>query len=179
MRARRHSSPCLCRLSCVLSVLVAACGQPADDDLQVWMRQVKNNVQTAPLPAPAPLMSQAVRYDPGGRPDPFDVIKISAALNPSPGNGPSPDLNRPREPLEAYPLDSLRMVGSLRRRGQSVALIEAGKLIYQVRMGNHLGQDQGAVISIDESSMEIEEMVQEVAGRWVRRQTRLSIQERK
>ena len=171
--------PSQCIVSCALSVLAAACGQPHDEDLQAWMRKARASVQPAPLPAPEPLITQAIRYDPGGRPDPFDVVKISAALNASPDNGPSPNLDRPREPLESYPMDSLRMVGSLRRRGQAVALIETGKLIYPVRKGNHLGQDQGKVISIDESTIEIEELVQETTGGWTRRLTRLSIQERK
>jgi type IV pilus assembly protein PilP len=68
------------------------------------------------------------------------------------------------------------MVGSLLRRGQAVALVQADKLIYQVRTGHHLGQDQGKVINISDTAIDIEEIVQESAGTWTTRKVQLSIQ---
>ena len=179
MRARLGSPLCSCASLCLWSALVGACGFVADDDLQAWMDKVSREARPAPLPAPEPAIRHPVRYEPGAGPDPFDAAKISATLHARDAGGPAPDPDRAREPLESYPLDSLRMVGSLRRSGRSVALVEADKLLYQVGEGHHLGQDQGKVIRIDETAMEIEELVQDAAGGWTRRRVRLSIQEKK
>jgi type IV pilus assembly protein PilP len=71
------------------------------------------------------------------------------------------------------------MIGSLGRPGQSVALVEVGKILYQLRKGNHLGQDLGEVINIMDGSIEIEETIQEANGTWVKRRVQLSMREAK
>lgn len=88
-------------------------------------------------------------------------------------------MRRPREPLETFPLDSLQLIGNLRRGKDVVALIQADKLIYSVRIGAHLGQDLGKVIAINDKTVDIDEWVADSAGGWVRRQTQLVLQERK
>ena len=118
-------------------------------------------------------------YEPAGRVDPFDASKISMLLDISDHAGVRPDLKRSREPLESYPLDQFRMVGSLGRPGQSVALVEVGKILYQLRKGNHLGQDLGEVITIMDGSIEIEETIQEANGNWIKRRVQLSMREAK
>ena len=88
-------------------------------------------------------------------------------------------MRRPREPLETFPLDSLHLIGNLRRGKDVVALIQADKLIYSVRIGAHLGQDLGKVIAINDKTVDIDEWVAEGSGRWARRQTQLVLQEKK
>ena len=94
-------------------------------------------------------------------------------------SGLAPDTRRSREPLESFPLENLRLVGSLRRQGRVVALVEADKVIYQVKVGSHLGPDMGKVISIGEGSIELEEMVQDAGNRWSSRRARLVMQEKR
>ena len=165
-------------LICMLPLFAAACSSRDEENLQAWMNKVRRESHPVPLPISRPLVTESVRYEAGDHADPFDVKKISASLSTS-GSGIVPDLQRLREPLESYPLDTLRMVGSLRRAGQAVALIQADKLLYQVRKGDHLGQDQGAVVRIDDNGLELEEIVQEAAGTWSKRRVQLSIQEKK
>lgn len=161
--------------SCVLCLVLAGCSGPEDDVLQAWMEKVRHETAPVPAPAPDPLVMRPVIYHPADHRDPFDAGKITVLAG-VPGSGPQPDLKRVQEPLESYPLDSLRMVGSLLRRGQAVALVQADKLIYQVRTGHHLGQDQGKVINISDTAIDIEEIVQESAGTWTTRKVQLSIQ---
>ncbi len=89
-----------------------------------------------------------------------------------------PDLRREREPLEFFPLDSVRLIGSLRRGREAIALIEADKRVYQLRVGAHLGQDFGKVIAIGDKTVDIEELVPEGGGRWTQRRTQLVLQEK-
>lgn len=160
----------------MLSVALGGCGATHDEALEAWMAKVRSEAVPAPMHEPAPLVVHPIAYEQANHPDPFDAGKITSFAVVSLGTGAQPDLQRPREPLESYPLDSLRMVGSLLRRGQAVALIQADKMIYQVRNGHHLGQDQGKVISISEAAIDIEEIVQESAGTWTTRKVQLIIQ---
>ena len=97
-------------------------------------------------------------------------LSVSAALV-------APELNRRKEPLEAFPLDSMTMVGSLDRAGQKVALVRVDNLLHQVRPGNYLGQNYGRVTRITESEVMLREIVQDAAGEWIERSTALQLQE--
>jgi type IV pilus assembly protein PilP len=158
---------------------LAACESSSDENLNEWMATVRRTAHISPLSLPAPLAMTHFVYEPVGRMDPFDASKISLLLDISDRAGVRPDLKRSREPLESYPLDQFRMVGSLGRPGQRVALVEVGKILYQLRKGNHLGQDLGEVITIMDGSIEIEETIQEANGNWIKRRVQLSMREAK
>ena len=158
---------------------LAACDASSDENLSEWMATVRRTAHTSPLTLPAPLTMKTFIYEPPGQVDPFDTSKISMLLDISDHAGVRPDLKRSREPLESYPLDQFRMIGSLGRPGQSVALVEVGKILYQLRKGNHIGQDLGEVIAIMDGSIEIEETIQEANGTWVKRRVQLSMREAK
>jgi len=163
---------------CFLLIL-AACGSSSNENLNEWMATVRRTAHSSPLSLPAPLAMTPSVYEPAGRVDPFDASKISMLLDISDHAGIRPDLKRAREPLESYPLDQFRMVGSLGRPGQRVALVEVGKILYQLHKGNHLGQDLGEVINIMDSSIDIEETIQEANGNWIKRRVQLSMRETK
>ena len=158
---------------------LAACDASSDENLSEWMATVRRTAHTSPLTLPAPLTMKTFIYEPPGQVDPVDTSKISMLLDISDHAGVRPDLKRSREPLESYPLDQFRMIGSLGRPGQSVALVEVGKILYQLRKGNHIGQDLGEVIAIMDGSIEIEETIQEANGTWVKRRVQLSMREAK
>ena len=84
---------------------------------------------------------------------------------------------RRKEPLEAYPLDAVKMVGSLNKTGVPTALVSVDKLLYQVRTGNYLGQNYGKIVGISETNMRLREIVQDSTGDWVERMTTLDLQE--
>ena len=89
----------------------------------------------------------------------------------------TPELARRKEPLEALPLDAVSMVESLTRSGKPVALVKADNLIYQVRAGNHLGQNYGLVTKIAETRISLREIVQDAAGEWIERTAKLQLLE--
>lgn len=87
-----------------------------------------------------------------------------------------PDLERPREPLEAYPLESLKYVGVMMRKGASFAIILVDGALYQVRAGNYMGQNFGVVTQVSESEVKLKELVQDPAGDWAERESVLMLQ---
>jgi type IV pilus assembly protein PilP len=169
----------MCAIVLCFLLSLAACESSSDESLSEWMATVRRTAHASPLSLPAPLAMMPSVYELAGQVDPFDASKISMLLDISDHAGVRPDLKRSREPLESYPLDQFRMVGSLGRPGQSVALVEVGKILYQLRKGNHLGQDLGEVITIMDGSIEIEETIQEANGNWIKRRVQLSMREAK
>jgi len=168
------------RLAAVIlfALLLHGCAEEPEHDLRAWMREVRQQSPAVPGELPSRPSLEEFQYDPAGRLDPFDMAKISVSLSvDSNASGLQPDTRRALEPLESFPLDSLRLVGSLRRRGQVVALVEADKVVHQVGIGSHLGPDMGKVIAINDGAIEIEELIQEAGNRWTRRRARLVLQE--
>ena len=114
--------------------------------------------------------------------DPFDPSKVSnalKALSSKSSSGLAPDLSRRREPLEAYPLDTITMVGTLQRPNLRYALLRADGGVYQIKVGGYSGQNFGLVTRINESEVTLREVVQDAAGEWVERTTTLQLQENK
>ena len=120
----------------------------------------------------------------GVAPDPFSPQKLTQALRRESGQGSSnaalvaPELARRKEPLEAFPLDAMSMVGSLVKQGKPVALVRIDNLLYQVRPGNYLGQNYGRILKVSENEVLLREIVQDAAGEWIERTATLQLQER-
>lgn len=113
--------------------------------------------------------------------DPFSPQKLTVALKQearAPNSLLSAELNRRREPLEAYPLDSMNMVGSVSKQGRPFALLRVDNLLYQVKVGDYLGQNYGRITQIDETQIALREIVQDAAGEWIERPGVLQLQEK-
>ena len=90
----------------------------------------------------------------------------------------APDLTRRKEPLEAFPLESLAMVGTLERDKTIFALVRTPERdVYQVRPGNYVGQNFGVVTGIAEGEVKLKELVQDGAGDWTERSSTLQLQQ--
>jgi type IV pilus assembly protein PilP len=90
----------------------------------------------------------------------------------------APELARRKEPLEAFPLDTMTLVGSIIKAGQPVALVKVDSLLYQVKLGNYLGPNYGKVVKITETEVTLREIVQDAVGEWIERAATLALQER-
>ena len=119
-----------------------------------------------------------------GQVDPFSNQKLTQALkqdaNQAASNGALivPERSRRKEPLEEFPLDTMTLVGSMVQEGKPVALVMVGTLLYQVRTGEHLGQNYGKVVNIAETEVILREIVQDASGEWIERPARLQLQEK-
>ncbi len=158
----------------LIAVAIAASGLGACsadmDDLQVYIDEVKARPGgiIAPLPQVVPAPSYA--YEPGERRSPFmpETPQTRASSNPDAIQGPDP--NRPREFLEQFPLDTLRMVGTLDARGDSFGLVQTSdSLIYRVAVGHYLGQNYGRVTSISDSEIVLVEIISDSIGGYLER----------
>jgi type IV pilus assembly protein PilP len=113
--------------------------------------------------------------------EPFSNQKLSVALKQEarqPNSLLSAELNRRKEPLEFYTLDGMSMVGSVTKEGRPFALLKADNLLYQVKVGDYLGQNYGKITKITETEIALREIVQDAAGEWIERPGTLQLQEK-
>ncbi|MBM5812894.1 MAG: pilus assembly protein PilP [Gammaproteobacteria bacterium] len=122
-----------------------------------------------PLPEVKPYLSHD--YQMADRRSPF--LQSLAGENPS---GPRPDIKRPREYLEQFPLDTLKMVGTLRTGGATYGLVQTrDMMIHRVLPGNHLGQNDGRVMSVGEARIALVEIVPDGLGGYLERSAALAL----
>lgn len=169
-------------LSFSLLALAAGCTASGEDGLQLWMQEERNAIRPQVTPIPEPSRFSPQVYLSERMTEPFSAEKmasVSGSLAATVVNSKllDPELNRRKQPLEAFPLDTMRMVGSLKRQGQLVALVKVDNLLYQVRSGSYLGQNYGRVNAITETDITLREIVQDPSGEWTERPAALQLQE--
>jgi type IV pilus assembly protein PilP len=170
----------LCSL--VILICLSACGDNGVGDLKVWMDQVKKETQVRVKPVAEPKLFVPVSYAHGNLIDPFDASKLMvvfARIKAANDNGLKPDFERPKEALEGYPLEAMRMVGTFDNRKAFQALIQVGKAVFPAVLGGYIGQNFGKIVSITDSKIDIVETVQDATGEWTERKASLELQEAK
>ena len=171
---------CAAALIVGFGALLAGCAGD-QDELTQWMEQQKREVKpnVEPLSPPKKFIPQP--YAALGAVEPFSTQKLTVALKQEarqPNSLLAAEINRRKEPLEAYPVDSMTMVGSVMRNGQQFALLRVDNLLYQVKTGDYLGQNYGKITKISETDVSYREIVQDAAGEWIERSSALQLQEK-
>ncbi len=159
----------------LLPLLLAACGGPGDDPREFVKNAGKDlRGKVEPLPEVKPY--EPFTYEATDLPDPFKPRKL--APPPGGGGGLQPDFNRPKEALESFPLESLKMVGTLSQGKVTYAIIKTPEnSLYRVKVGNHMGQNFGVITQITENEIKLTEIVQDSAGEWTERASSLTLSE--
>lgn len=151
------------------------------DELRGWMEQQRREAKPNVQPLQAPKKFDPEPYSVAQSVEPFSTQKLSVALKQEsrqPNSLMAAEMNRRKEPLESYPLDSMSMVGSVNKQGQPFALLRVDNLLYQVKMGDHLGQNYGLITKIGETEIVLRELVMDAAGEMIERPATLQLQER-
>jgi type IV pilus assembly protein PilP len=153
----------------VVAATLSACGGP-DNDLRAYIDEVKarpgGRIEPLPPVEPAPTYV----YEPGARRSPFMPDAPQRRLSNDPNAVEGPDRNRPREFLEQFPLDTLRMVGTLADRRASFGLVQTTDgLVHRVAVGNHMGQNFGRIVAISDSEIQLVEIISDGLGGYLER----------
>lgn len=170
-----------CRIAlgvALLGGLVAGCGNHAED-LQSYAEQVKARPSGPIEPMPIIKPYETFAYTVTDLRDPFTppVVPDESRAQTA-GGGLEPDVSRAKEALEEFPLDALRLVGSLERDGSKWSIVKApGGAIYRVQPGNYLGHNNGKITRISDELIELTEIVEDGQGGWIERQASLALSE--
>lgn len=171
---RRASAP-------AMAFILAGCGDGDFSDLNAYVAEVKSRPKGLIEPLPEVRMIEPYIFKPEGLRDPFKALEApeqAEAVETAKADGTKPDLSRRREELEAFPLDGLQMVGTLRQASTLWALIKAGDgTVHRVRTGHYLGKNHGKIIRILADKIELIEIVPDKPGTWREQQASLVLSE--
>jgi type IV pilus assembly protein PilP len=170
-------------IAILLTSCLSACGDSGVSEVKLWMAQTKAQAKVTVPKLSEPKKFIPFTYADQDAIDPFNQSKLTVALAKSllanAKRSPlAPDPNRRHEPLESYPLDAITMVGAINKGGPH-AILQADKTVFDVKVGDYLGQNDGKIEAITDSDIKINERVQDASGEWVERKTTLELQETK
>ena len=179
MMARQDRTRVVLALGAAVFALTACGGE--QQELTQWMEQQRREVKPSVEPLSPPKKFTPQPYLAMSGVEPFSNQKLTVALKQEarqPNSLLSAEINRRKQPLEAYPLDSMSMVGSVTKAGRPYALLRVDNLLYQVKQGDYLGQNYGKIMKISETGVSLREIVQDAAGEWIERTSALQLQEK-
>ena len=171
---------CLLKVSAGLSILMllSACNSDGND-LEQYVQTVKAN---PPVPIdPIPEVKPYVRFIyPGHELDPFDPKILAPDTATDAGNTIMPDPNHIPEFLESFPLDSLKMVGTINQSGSLWALIRIPDgAVHRARAGNYLGKNHGKINKVEETKVNVQEIVENGFGGFKERENAIALSDHK
>lgn len=167
----------------VLCGALGACSGEGHEDLKQWMADNAKDLRGTVPKLPEVLPYQPVPYEVEGMLDPFKPSKIEPESKnrqgASKGGTFQPDFDA-RELrnslLEKYPIESLKMIGSLNINQRPMAVIQVEDKVKQVKVGDYIGLDFGMVTQISDKEVELRELIQDSAGDWSERKSTLYLQ---
>ncbi len=159
-----------------VATLLVGCSEGDIRDLHKFVKEAHKDRKPRVEPLPRIRPYESYTYTATNLTDPFSRGNLVKRKPTAGGSGLSPDLDRRKEPLEQYPLDSLRMVGTLGRGDVSWAVIHAPDgTIHRAGEGSYLGQNFGKIMTVADEKLAIKEIVQGPGGNWVERDATIAI----
>ncbi len=172
---RRFRSASLSGTMALAALLLWGCDRSGTQELRAYIDEVKARPPSPIEPLPEIQPVEAFFFEPDGRRDPF-VIDTQTAAAAGADDSLAPDPLRPKEELESYPLDALRMVGTVQQQETRWALVRTREgLVYRVRVGNYLGMNNGQIVDISDDAVRLTEIVSEIPGDWRERSAELKL----
>ncbi len=153
---------------CLVMLCTSCSDTNQHHDLKKYAKNIKNRQAKALLPLPAIIPPKRYAYPKTAMRNPFKPLATEAPTD-------GPDQKREKEPLEGFPLDSLRMVGLLQRDKTIWAVIQGPNGdVFRATVGNYLGQHHGKIVSIEKNEVQLEEMVK-LDQKWEKRPATLAL----
>jgi len=156
---------------------LASCSGEQHSDLRQFVKDSDSMPRGRIPPLPEVKPYEPFEYAAFDLIDPFVPRKIEppkfAKADPR-----QPDPNRRKGPLEAFPLENLKMVGTLSQKREVFALIKTpDNNLYRVRAGDFMGQNFGRITDISESAVKLKELIQDSGNDWKEEERLLLLQD--
>ncbi len=161
-------------------LLLTGCDQGLGD-LQQYVHEIKSQPPGRIDPIPEFQPYQKFEYTSHDLRDPFKLvdfrrpdIEVGEILETA--SGPRPDTDRVREPLEDFPLDTLRLKGTVTKDGIKWGLIFApDNTVHRVLEGNYIGQNHGRILTVSDEIIELTEIVPDGLGNYIERSSAVAL----
>lgn len=182
-RFEQDSNPIMKTIRLVMllaaAILTSACTDGDLSDLENWVKKEKARDDSKIEPLPPIKTVERFVLDPSDLRNPFAPTESPDQPEPVVAtNGVRPDAIRPREELESYALDSLRMVGTVTMAANLWGLVQANDgTIHRVQNGNYMGQNHGKIVLILENQIKLMEIIPDAPGAWREREAAVKLSE--
>lgn len=164
-----------------LCLVLQACSDSSMPELKQFVATAHQNKKPIIEPLPEIRPYKEFKYVAVAESDPFSVGNIiSNRIEDGVGGGSRPDASRIKEPLEDFPLDALKMVGTITQKGVAWVIVKTTQgTAFLASIGNYMGQNEGKIkqIILDEQKVVLQETVADSSGRWVAREVEITIDE--
>ncbi len=158
--------------------ILQACTVTPDEEVLSFVKNVQNEKKGKIEPLPSYQKFKPFKYTAINLRSPFEPPSIAKSKKPATLKKGTPEMNRPRELLESYPLDSLKFVGTIERGGKYWALIkDPHGIIHRVGIGNYMGENYGRIEKIDATSIDIRELILNEEGEYENRPITIRLHE--
>ena len=158
------------------ALLLGGCTR-GTSDLREWIAQQKAKKGVPVPPLPVIKTFETFTYADQDLRDPFGPSAAEQTSNAT--NGPRPDQNRPKQPLEMFALDSLKMVGTIGSGASIEALVkDPGGVVHPVHRNEYMGQNFGRITAISEDHIDLTELVSNGNGGWMERPASIALGEK-
>lgn len=167
-------------LVCAMLLFLVGCQDRNMTDLKEFVANAYRDKKPEIEPLPEIPPYKGFEYSAIEEEDPFNQENIITERPDGALAGQSPDADRRREPLEAYPLDALKMVGTLVQEDTPFVIVQTSEgTAHRATIGNYMGQNEGKIKQIIpvEQKVVLAELVLDPAGRWVTRELEITIDE--
>jgi type IV pilus assembly protein PilP len=165
-------------LIALIGLALAACGSDNLEDLREQIKNAHADRKPKVEPLPEIKTQETFVYQEANLPDPFAARNLNPTAGASFASAGGPDPNRRKEPLEEFPLDALKMVGTITRANQSFAIVQAPDgSVQRIKTGDHMGHNSGLVTKVTEEKIDLIELIQGPLGDWVEREASLTLLE--
>lgn len=163
-------------LTVLLSLFLSACGRE-NTDLSQFIESTKSKHLGSVQPLPQFKPYQNFTYSASDLRDPFEqAFEAEETEEGQIISGLRPDSQRPKEPLESFPLDTLRMVGTLVQNNITWGLVkDPNNVVHRIQTGNYAGQNEGQIITVNEQQLDIIEIITDGLGGFIERSASLAI----
>lgn len=159
-------------------LVVSGCADKGMSDLEAFVENTHKDRKPRIEPLPRVKPNPTFEYTASELVDPFSAANL-IQRRPSREGGPAPDPTRRKEPLEQFPLDALRMVGTLSNNDASWAIIRAPDgTVHRAGQGNYMGRNYGRITDVKDTEVQLVELVPDIGGGWMERETTLAIVEK-
>jgi type IV pilus assembly protein PilP len=176
--SRQRKSPLLIPFLAIVLMALAGCDSQ-QDDLNRYIAEVKDRPATPIPPIPAVRTYTPYKYEGLLGRDPFRTSTSEGSdqvASSGPAKGPRPDLQRPREYLERFELDTLVMVGTFAKEASEWALVkDPDGVVHRVAVGNYMGKNHGKVSGISNDEVQLSEFIADGAGGWLVREASIAL----
>lgn len=161
-------------------IVLSGCGSSSDfSDLRAYMDEVRARPKGSIEPLPKFQPYESFTYRAASLRSPFQPpVKIDVVSRQKGSQEVKPDETRVKQFLEGFNIETFEMVGTLRNDRELFALVNGAGGVHRVKVGDYLGRNHGKILAIDDSKVDVMEIVPDGEGGWLERPRSLSLKER-